>query len=266
MRISVVAAYVNRKNLFYQTLKSITKTKHDDFEVIAVDDGSSPEHRIEDLKLEFPFLKIIRIEPENRWYVNTCIPYNVGIQAAVGDIIIIQNAECLHVHDIITYLSERVDNNNYISISTYALTQQLTEQLPQIIDNPDFMDFFKKLPQITFSGIGWYNHSKYRPLAYHFCSGITRKNIHKLGGFDERYALGTSYEDNELVERIKRMGLKMIIADEVSVIHQWHHTFQYSLSNTNALQERNRLLFLNTTMKETTYTVNNKQQIDENNT
>lgn len=55
MRISVVAAYVNRKNLFYQTLKSITKTKHDDFEVIAVDDGSSPEHRIEDLKLEFPF-------------------------------------------------------------------------------------------------------------------------------------------------------------------------------------------------------------------
>jgi len=258
MKISIVVAYINRKKLLYQTLKSIAKTKYLDFEMIVVDDCSVPEERIEDFLPLFPFLKVIRLEPEDKWYTNTCVQYNIGFREAQGDIIIIQNAECLHVHDVISYLSEQVNDSNYVTISAYATSQEITKNLPLIIDNPNFLSYFKSLPQhITTGIIGWYNHSIYRPYYFHFCSGITRKNLDALGGFDERYAYGTAYEDNEFVERIKRMRLKMVIVDEVSVIHQWHPTCQYNHPNNEELLNRNMRLFLDVTSKETDYHVNN---------
>jgi glycosyltransferase involved in cell wall biosynthesis len=112
--ISIVTSYYNRKKQFYETLKSITKTKHKDFELIVVDDGSSPEQRLEEYLITFPFLKIIRIEPKDKWYVNSCVPFNIGINVAKGDIIMLQCPECLHVHDILTHINERINENNYI--------------------------------------------------------------------------------------------------------------------------------------------------------
>ena len=57
MKISIVTAYYNRRQLLINTLKSISKTSHNDFEVIVVDDGSTEENKIDDLPNEFPFLK-----------------------------------------------------------------------------------------------------------------------------------------------------------------------------------------------------------------
>ncbi len=48
MKVSIVITYYNRKKQFYKTLNSIAKSEFKDFEVIAVDDGSLPEERIED--------------------------------------------------------------------------------------------------------------------------------------------------------------------------------------------------------------------------
>ncbi len=259
MKISIVTAYYNRKKLFYQTLKSISKTKHNDFEVIAVDDCSSNEERIEDLQAEFSFLRVIRLNSENKWYINPCVPFNIGFRAAVGDIIILQNPECLHVHDVITYLSNKVNNNNYISVSAYAINEEITNMLPSLINNNNFSDYFKSLPQQPTGGspiIGWYNHSKFRPTYFHFCSALTKKNLELLGGFDERYAYGISYDDNEFIERIRRMGLCMTIADDVSVIHQWHINVLYKIQNFSELHAKNRAILHNITMNERGYKVN----------
>ncbi len=118
----------------------------------------------------------------------------------------------------------------------------------------------KTLPQkITGAGgsvTGWFNHSKYRPAYYHFCAGITKRNLDLLGGFDERYAFGTAYEDDEFVQRIKRLGLRMMIIDDISVIHQWHVGFQYLYPNANENIARNKALFYNVTLKESRYKIN----------
>jgi GT2 family glycosyltransferase len=253
MKISIVTAYYNRKQLFYQTLKSIVKSKFSDFELIVVDDGSSLEHRLEEYLDEFSFLRLIRLEPENKWYANPCIPFNIGIRAAQGEIIVLQNPECLHVHDVLTYLSENVNDTNYISVSTYALNEEITNKLPNLISENNFIDYFGLLPQQATGGsptLGWYNHSRFRPEHLHFCSALTRKNIEELGGFDERYAYGISYDDNEFIERIRRKGLKMIIADNVSVIHQWHVNVLYKHLKFQDLHNKNRNLYYYVTMKE----------------
>jgi glycosyltransferase involved in cell wall biosynthesis len=254
IKISIVTAYYNRKKQFYQTLKSIAKSKFTEFELIVVDDCSLPEHRLEEYLNEFSFLNIIRLEKENRWYINPCVPFNIGIREAIGDIIILQNPECLHVHDILTYVNENINDSNYITISAYSVDENITNTLPKYCDNNTLIDFFKTLPQqsaSTGSLNAWYNHSKYRPVYYHFCSAITKINMKKLNGFDERYAYGVAYDDDEFIKRIERLGLIRIINDDISVIHQYHPPFLYNIPNNGQIHEKNKRLFYSTTMLET---------------
>jgi glycosyltransferase involved in cell wall biosynthesis len=256
--ISIVSGYYNRKELFYQTLKSISKSKFKDFEFIAVDDGSSSEHRIEDFLNEFPFLKIIRLEKKNKWYINPCITFNIGLREAKGNIIVIQNPECLHVHDVLTYLNENVNDSNYISISAYGLNPELTSALSQRNENNTVAEFLNTLPQKPYIGgtaLGWYNHSKFRPVHFHFCSSITRSNMAKLNGFDERFAMGIGYDDDEIIVRIKILGLKLHIEDNISVIHQYHPSL-WTSPNAGYLCEKNRLILQNCTIKENKYNAN----------
>lgn len=258
MRISIVSGYYNRKELFYQTLKSITKSKFKDFEFIVVDDGSSEDQRLDDLQPEFPFLKIIRLKKENKWYINPCITFNIGIREAKGEIIVLQNPECLHVHDILSYFDEHVDNSNYISMSAYGLNPELTATLPQYCENGTLQEFFSSLPQKAYIGgtaLGWYNHSKFRPVHFHFCSAMSRTSMSKLNGFDERYAQGVGYDDDEIIVRIRMLGLKLIIEDNLSVIHQYHPSL-WTAPNTAELCERNRIILHTKTIREGKYHAN----------
>ena len=223
--ISIVTAYYNRKKLFYETLKSIGRSAYKDFEVIAVDDASSPEERIDDLVGEFPYLRVFRIEEEWKTYFNPCVPFNIGIRKAHGDIIMLQNPECLHVHDVLSHVAKEVNDSNYVTISAYQTGKKITPTLPQIIEKGSLLDYFKSLPQQSCTGknaVGWYNHSKHRPVAYHFCSAMTRKNMESLDGFDKRFSWGIGFEDAEFIDRVRWSGLNIVISDDVSVIHQWH--------------------------------------------
>jgi len=257
--ISIVTAYYNRKQLFYETLKSIKRSKFKDIEIIAVDDGSSPEHRIESFTDEFPFLKIIRLEKEGKWYNNPCIAFNIGLRKSVGDIIVLQNPECLHIHDVLSYISENVNDYNYLTISTYGVNEKINKELPIYAEDNTLVSYFKTLPQQAYVGwdsLGWYNHSRYRPVAYHFCSAITKANMAKLNGFDERYARGIGYDDNEILVRISRLGLKIIIEDNISVIHQYHDTVTWNKPNADILTQKNKNLLHEVTMKEDKIKVN----------
>lgn len=259
MKVSIVMAYVNRKPQFYETLKSIVKTKHDNFEVIVVDDCSVDEHRLENLLEEFPFLKIIRLELKDRWYINPCVPFNHAIRAANGDVLILQNPECLHVHDIIKYVADTINDTNYISFSTYGLDKKLSEELIKHNQNNTVVDFFKSLPQKSYSGdytIGWYNHSIYRNTYYHFCSAITKLNMNKLNGFDERFANGVGFDDVEFLHRVRLLNLNVILENNLSVIHQFHDYICHTVSNAGQLQNINRNILNNITRKTNNYRVN----------
>ena len=187
--ISIVTTYYNRRQLFEETLKTIKRSAIKDIEFVVVDDGSDPKHRLESLQIGYPFLKIIRVENENKWYENPCVPFNIGLRAAKGDIIVLQNPECLHVHDVLSYINENLNDSNYLTISAYGLDAETNKSVKFHLKNKTINEFIEKLPQRSIFGdesLGWYNHSKYRPGYYHFCSAITRNNLGKLNGFDER--------------------------------------------------------------------------------
>jgi GT2 family glycosyltransferase len=239
-------AYYNRKKLLINTLKSIERSFIKDIEVIIVDDCSEEEERVEDLVEAYPFIKVIRVDRKEKWYVCNCIPTNRSISEAKGDIIVIQNPECLHVQDVLLYITENLTDQNYLSISTYAFNEWKAGDLNSMIKN------FKSFPQQRFSwDLGWYNHPVYRPVYFHFCAAITRKNMELLGGFDERYAMGIARDDAEFVDRVDRLGLKKEIPTEVSVIHQWHSKVEsFHESNYRTRIEKNKRVYELLTSKE----------------
>ena len=127
-KLSIVTAYYNRKELFLKTLASIEQSERtEDIEVIVVDDGSREDQRLEKIKTNYSFpIHIIRQEPENKNYVNPCIPYNIGFAKAKGDLVLIQNPECYHVGDLVSVALENTKDDNYISFAAYALSKEDT--------------------------------------------------------------------------------------------------------------------------------------------
>jgi GT2 family glycosyltransferase len=259
--ISIVSAYHNRRDLLINTLKTINTTSGD-VEYIVVDDCSSEEHRIEDLVEVFPFLKVIRLEKEDKWYVNPCVVFNKGFKEAKGDVIILQNPECLHVGDIIGKALQ-VKDDEYLSFGCYSIDQNKTKSISEhLINTTNVEETLLSVVEPNYSPVssdgdnGWYNHSLLRPVGYHFCSSITRKNLEELGGFDERFAHGIAYDDNEILLRIRRKGLQIKIINKPFVVHQWHYTsHNYQHLNTTELINKNRDL-LTVVSSETTWASN----------
>lgn len=244
--VSVVATYYNRRELLINTLNSINTDK--EFEFIVVDDASDDNNKIEDLEEKYSFLKVIRLEKEHKNHINPCVPFNIGFKKAKYENIILQNAECYHVGDIIGYVLENLTQDNYLTFSCYSLSEEQTEKMKQ--ETPTLIN-----KGATYDGeSSWYNHIIYRPVYYHFCSAITKKNlIDNLGGFDEKYKDGIGYDDNELLSRIDRLGLNKKMIDYPFVYHQWHYT---NPNNNPILMDKNRKLFQEYTSKGTFLKVN----------
>ena len=259
-KVSIVTAYHNRKPQFLRTIKSIEQSENaHNVELIIVDDCSREEHDLADLQTTIPF-QLIKLRKEQKWYTNPCIPFNIGFKKATGDVIIIQNPECYHVGDVISDVIVNINDEDYLSYGCYALNEGRTHMLQKIRYNnylEQIKKFYSELPQRGFSGLGengWYNHSEIRPLGYHFCAAITRKNLEELGGFDERYAKGVSYDDDELLARIKRKKMNIKIKNDPFVFHQYH--FEEGSAYVHDLVEKNKELFHNKTLHETGFRVN----------
>jgi len=254
MKISIVATYFNRRPLLETTLLSINESVIKDFEFIVVDDGSDEEHDITDLMQTYPFLRVIKIKKEEKKHVNPSVPFNIGIKDATGEIIILQNPECFHLDDIMSYVDENLKENEYYAFSTYSINKDQTNRATSKpnLTRDDMRTIISPLvPRIfyDFNLPGWYNHSTYRPKAYHFCAAIHNSNMKKLNGFDERYGDGIGYDDDEFLNRVMKLGLNVRIIDDRVVVHQFHEQ-AYQHPKAGELTNRNRDLFHNVTSRE----------------
>jgi len=249
MKFSICTSYYNRRPQLINTLKTIANSKQiTNVEMIVVNDCSSDEHLIDDLPEQFPFLKVINMDKDNRWYTNPCVPFNVAIKEAVGDIIMIQNPECLHVGDILSDVEQKLTDNNYLTYAVYSIDKETTKNLydlPYDHKHINHMITSQLQPFVDINYVSegqccWYNHSKYRPKAYHFVSAMTKKNMDDLNGFDERYSNGVGFDDDELLFRISLKGLKVEIHDEPFAVHQWHYSENRFLDGVNIAEEYNK--------------------------
>ena len=262
MKISIVMAYHNRRLLLTKTLESLTNTKCTNFEVIVVDDASDEDQRIEHLQSMFKFLKVFRIEPSEKWWRNPCIPNNIGFSKATGDVVVIQNPECLHIGDILYHIYNNWKRNRYLVYGCYAIDQQKTEQLLPYLgsDTEAILSIVEPTNNIPLDQCPhmnrWYQHSEYSPRCFNFCTAIGKKELDFMGGFDDDFADGIGYDDTEFIARIKNRYLDIIMVDEPMVIHQWHPFTNYSGKNWD-LHMKNKAIYENKTLNSREFQVTN---------
>lgn len=250
--ISLVMAYYNRLPQLRYTLKTIEKSSSKNFEIVIVDDYSSEEHSIDKISSEFKSLnfKIIKMQNINskKTYVGPSIPYNVGFRESQGDKIIIQNPECCHMGDVIDYTDNNLSDDLYLSFHCFASGKR---ELNDLYSN-NYLD-------VTTSAGRWYNHSVHRPASYHFTTAITRKNLIELNGFDEKYAVGFNYDDDEFIQRIKKKKLKIEFVNNPWTIHQYHGKGFNNPLNPSASQDNHAFHIEN--IKNLSVRANNKEDI-----
>ena len=226
--ISIAMGYRNRKQLLIRTLDSIRKSSIKDYEVVIVDDASDEEHRIEDILPAYPEIKFHRFEPEEKYWFNPCIAYNKAFEMCTYKVIVIQNPECFHHGDVLSAALTHVSRSNYVLMPVYALNRDETENKFEDIASKSQSDLFQYLLPAPWSGVegssGWYNHAVYNRRGLHFCSAIHKSSLKELKGFDERFAHGYSFEDDEFINRITMNGYKIEFLNEPVVFHQWHYS------------------------------------------
>lgn len=241
-KISIVMSLYNRAELLYNTIESIKKSKFKDYEIVIVDDASDKP-----FTTDFEKVRIIRLEKNTKVYFNPCIPYNVGFKAAKGEVIIIQNPECGHLGDVLTYVNENIKKNHYLSITAYNADPAETELFKN--GNLSYPALLASPPE------KWYNHPYHRPINFHFCCAITREDLNELGGgFDERYQYGMGFDDTELIRRIYRKGMNVVQSEYPIVIHQWHD---------RNYQNRPELFDINSKLYENEYLPGEKERLTE---
>ena len=253
--ISIVMSYYNRLPLLRYTLNTILQSQETDLEIVIVDDYSDSAHQLDNISKEFPTLKFNIIKMSNfskiKSYFNPCVPYNVGFRASKGDKIIIQNPECCHIGDVISFVDNNLTDENYLSFHCYGSDR---EDL-KLLHNNKSVNTNKPQP----TKARWYNHKEIRPVGYHFTCAISRENLKKLNGFDERMALGHSYDDDELLQRIKFLNLNIEFIASPFVIHQFHgKSFNNPL---NPLPTTDNKKVLEDILSEKNYRAPNKESI-----
>lgn len=226
-KISIVMTYHNRPYQLLTTLKSIKYYYGSSVEIIIVDDASDDGKQASNVLSSVNGLdvKLTAVDKSQKWWINPCIPFNMGLKLASGDIIMIQNSECIHVGDLIGYSRSHINSGSYLTFSCYSLTKGQYPKILSLIklEGQSFMDGVKGIINPLVSQ-QWLNHPQYRPVAYHFTSVITRSDLNIIGGFNEDFADGYCFEDNELLLRIKRLGMSISIIppEDGFVVHQWH--------------------------------------------
>jgi len=125
---------------------------------------------------------------------NPSIAFNELASRAQGRFLVITNPECLHETDVLAGFDEAFeqDSDQYIICACRIPSRQ------------------------------WYQHSVHRPAKVHFCAALSKEQYNKIGGFDEEYAKGVCFEDDDFRNTIIANDILITQRDDLVVVHQSH--------------------------------------------
>lgn len=233
MKYSIIMPYLNRFQHLNNTLWSFEHwyRNRDDYEIIIVEDTKNQMDSVEHMNLlslidEFEDLCEIQHLEYSRETYNPAGMFNLAVDLAKGDRLILTNPECFHENDILGGL-DKYNEDDYIVCACKSVYNQPTIQ---------------KFEDMKYDFEMWYVHSVHYDRKIHFCTCISHKNFCKIHGFDTAYLEGIAYEDDDFVKKVEAGGINIVHADELVVLHQ-AHSRQYGAPNHMELMKKNELIY-----------------------
>jgi hypothetical protein len=241
IKYSFLMPYYDREYHLTSTLRSflIKYSERKDFEIIVVEDYKNILNEDHHKKLlnvindkNFIPLKIKHLQNFGKIVFSPTILFNQGAKESSGEILVITNPECYHETNILKGFDEEfaINKNIYVICACQSVNMQYNTSV-----NEDGSTH--KEPTGFYHFEQWYQHSVYNNRRLNFCSAITKENYFKIGGFDEKYADGIAFDDDDFRDTILyKSDIKVITRDDLFVSH-FNHDVSYqtntSLINVN---------------------------------
>ena len=243
--ISIVMTSCNRSKQVLFTLSTINRSIFKNVQVILVDD-SNTDPVIKDILTDknYPFhIDLIKIKRENKKWHNPVVNYNIGFQFIRGGKVIIQNAECCHIGDVLKFVDNNAVNDNYYVFDVKAsLNYETNNIIYEMIDKNNIFSSSIYEHNIYY---GWYQ-SESRNEKFHFLTALTKDTFDKVNRFSYDYTMGTWYDDNDFLLRIisKKINVLNIFHNihNIGGIHLFHG---YSSAEWDNGKESNQPLLIN---------------------
>ena len=233
--------YYNRKTYLEATLVSYLKFyKNSDIEVIVVDDCSAEEHRVESLTDKFKDINLNVIRIPTKTGINPCYPYNVGVRAAQGEVLILSSPETVHTESIVE-LSENfkdLDKESYFCFSVFCPTSSELNRMilaTTVVGDDMLLKIRDMLWDNAHAGLGengrpafnnvfgsWYLHSQFKPSALNFLTAMRRDLFVEMSGFNEAFRNGTGFDDTEFKDRLMQKVKTIKYFDKAFALHLNH--------------------------------------------
>jgi glycosyltransferase involved in cell wall biosynthesis len=233
--VSVIIPTFNRKEILEKCLSALLNQTYpsERYEIIVIDDGSTDRtdemvsRLVEEHGLKEQSMKLIY-----KWHEHSCAAAarNRGILKASGDLVILLDSDIVTLPDFIeAHVLARLDSDNTpaedVSAHNWNISEDKTIVHGRVIytedlDNPTSTK--KRISDISMAFFASGNVS------------IARKWLLKAGLFDEDF-IEYGWEDLELGQRLKKLGLRVVRSDGPSGYHLKH---EFSVAKLPAMRKR----------------------------
>lgn len=175
----------------------------------------------------------------------SCIPRNVGIKQASGDIIIFTEPEGLHVGNTISQLIEKFNEHLLPSVILASQVWTMGRNIQEKLTDEEFLHPARIIshPYAMLTDGGNLNNTK-APNSDFAITGepncnagvlflTTKEALEKVRGFDESFE-GHGFDDFDLFLRLGTAGFPLLKCPDIAVIHMYHDKSFYPYNTIDA--------------------------------
>lgn len=238
MKYSFLMPYYKRASQLHNTLTSFLHHyfNRNDYEVVIIADGKNHTTAVlngEINKVVKFFEKDIPIVFRNyeSAVINPSVLFNRAAKLSNGKYLIVTNPECFHMNDVLAGLDEEFEKDKYAYVVCACESSKKNSM------------WIEKFEDFKYTHHMWYQHSEHRNECYHFCNAISRSMYFLIGGFNEQFANGLCFDDDDFRERVKDGQLHFVIRDDLLVIHQHHAKDHLKMKGYKKLWLHNKKLY-----------------------
>ena len=208
----------------------LASTDHPNYEVVVVDNGSSPEAlaHLRAVAAAQPHVRLVE-NGENRGFPAAT---NQGLREARGDTLVLLNNDVLVAPGWLSRLCAHLEKRGEALAG--PVTNRIGNEAEIRVDYGTWDGFVRFAAEraARLDGRAFPIHTLTM-----FCLAMPRSVLDRLGPLDERFGVGT-LEDDDFSLRARRAGLPLLCAEDVVV----HHFGESSFGELVASGERDRVL------------------------
>lgn len=238
---SIITVNFNQPAVTLDFLKSVREnTKHQNVEVILVDNGSREDHE-ESYRLAYPDLVYIRSD-KNLGFAGG---NNLGIKVAKGELLLFLNNDTEISDHLIETLSAELEANPDIGLLSPLI---LYFEQPEIIQYAGFTEMNYLTCRNEGIGAMEVNKGQYDQDSREtgFCHGAAmicrRKDLEEVGMMAEEFFL--YYEELDWCEKFRKAGKKIWFTGKTKIYHKESMSVGKESNIKTYFMTRNRMLFI----------------------